>query len=84
MDRLDRIAGLDIADGPPSDAEETADEDSDESDSAVDVDAELETLRDQYGEDATDSSVSDDDDADDTGASDADGSEKSGGGDERP
>jgi len=73
---------IDIADGPPSDAGKPAEGNDDESDSAVDVDAELDTLREQYGENAADANASGDDDADDTGGSDTDGSEKSGDGDE--
>lgn len=68
-DRSDVYGGvtIDIEDGALGDADASAADD--EPDTAVDVDAELETLRDQYGEEDGDSSDSDDD------GSDADGSD---------
>ncbi|MFD1564673.1 hypothetical protein ACFR99_14115 [Haloarchaeobius amylolyticus] len=80
---------IDIEDGPPGDAEESSDENRDDSDSAVDVDAELETLRDQYGADAEDAEDAETNGTDSTGdepdtSDETDGSENSGDGDERP
>jgi len=55
---------VDIQDGPLADAERATDEDRADSESAVDVDAELETLRDQYGDaDADDTSETEPDES---------------------
>jgi hypothetical protein len=64
--RADGAVTIDIEDGPLGDGDASASDD--EPDTAVDVDAELETLRDQYGEDGDDSSENDDDGSDANGS----------------
>ena len=72
---------IDIDDGPLSDPA-PSEGGRDDPHSAVDVDAELETLRDQYGADADDVATDDSDGAgDDTDGGDAGRSQQNGGGD---